>query len=74
MKDFRVMFISADTLYYLLEKPDMSLLGINHVGIHYSKIDFSDYRTAIQEEVYNWLEYDEHLETLRDEIGDDLSF
>jgi hypothetical protein len=38
MKDYRVMFISADTLYYLQEKPDISLLGMNHVGIHYSTL------------------------------------
>lgn len=36
MKDYKVMFISADTLYYLLEKPDINLLGISYIGIHYS--------------------------------------
>ena len=33
-----IVSISADTLYYLLDKPDFSYLGINHVGVHYSAL------------------------------------
>lgn len=35
-KDYRVMFINTDTIYYLLDKPDINYLGINLVAIHYS--------------------------------------
>ena len=35
-KDYRVMFINTDTIYYLLDKPDISYLGVNLVAIHYS--------------------------------------
>lgn len=38
LKDYKVMFISSDTLYYFLDKPDVSYLGINHIGVHYSKL------------------------------------
>lgn len=38
MKKFRVVSISADTLYYLLDKPDIKCLGTNFWGIHYSAL------------------------------------
>ncbi len=38
LKNYRVMLLNADTLYYFLEKPDITYLGINHVDIHYSTL------------------------------------
>lgn len=65
MKDYRVMFISADTLYYLLDKPDMSYLGINHVGIHYSKLT-KDFKNDNQ--------FKEYVNTWRDSIANNNNF
>ena len=65
MKDYRVMFISADTLYYLLEKPDMSLLGINHVGIHFSTLT-SDFKNDSQ--------FKEYINIWRDSIANNNNF
>lgn len=54
-KDYRVMSISADTLYYLLEKPDLSLLGYELWGIHYSTLtkEFKN-DNQFKEHVNNW--------------------
>ena len=65
MKDYRVMFISADTLYYLLEKPDMNLLGINHVGIHFSTLT-SDFKNDSQ--------FKEYINIWRDSIANNNNF
>lgn len=35
---YNIMSISADTIYYLKEDPDLSILGINHFAIHYSAL------------------------------------
>lgn len=65
MKDYRVMFISADTLYYLLEKPDMSYLGINHVGIHYS---------TLTRDFKNDKQFKEYINIWQDSIANNNSF
>lgn len=65
MKNYRVMFISADTLYYLLEKPDMSYLGINHVGIHYS---------TLTREFKNDSQFKEYVSIWRDSIANNNNF
>lgn len=65
MKDYRVMFISADTLYYLLEKPDLSILGINHIGIHYSKLT-SDFKKDNQ--------FKEYVNIWQDSIANNNNF
>lgn len=65
MKDYRVMFISADTLYYLLEKPDMSLLGINQVGIHFS---------TLTSEFKNDSQFKEYIDIWRDSIANNSNF
>ena len=65
MKKYRVMFISADTLYYLLEKPDMSYLGINHVGIHYS---------TLTREFKNDNQFKEYVSIWRDSIANNNNF
>ena len=65
MKNYRVMFISADTLYYLLEKPDISLLGINHVGIHYS---------TLTREFKNDNRFKEYVSIWRDSIANNNNF
>ena len=55
MKKFRVVSISADTLYYLLDKPDIKYLGTNFWGIHYSALtpDFKK-DNSFQEYVRTW--------------------
>ena len=61
MKDYWVLSINADTLFYLLDKPEMSHLGITHTGIHYStlttdfKIDyqFKNYVDIWQDSIAN---------------------
>lgn len=65
MKNYRVMFISADTLYYLLEKPDISYLGINHVGIHYS---------TLTREFKNDNRFKEYVSIWRDSIANNNNF
>ena len=65
MKNYRVMFISADTLYYLLEKPDISYLGINHVGIHYS---------TLTREFKNDNQFKEYVSIWRDSIANNNNF
>ncbi len=65
MKNYRVMSISADTLYYLLEKPDMSYLGINFVGIHFS---------ALTTDFKNDKQFKEYISIWRDSIANNNSF
>ncbi len=61
VKDYSVLSISADTLYYLLDEPDMSYLGINNVWVHYSILTrdfknderFRDYINIWQDSIAN---------------------
>ena len=64
-KDYRVMFINDDTLYYLLDKPDISYLGINLVGIHFSTLtrDFKNDR-----------KFREYINIWQDSIANNNSF
>lgn len=58
---FTVISISADTLYYLLDKTDLSLLDINFTKVHYSKLTrefkndfyFRDYVTIWRDSIAN---------------------
>ena len=59
-KKYKVMSISADTLYYLLEVPDLSILGINHYAIHYSALTDSFKKDP------NFIEY---VNTWRDSLA-----
>lgn len=52
------------------EKPQKN----NRRRIMFDKFDFSGYRAATQEEVYKWLEYEEHIENLHELGEDDLPF
>jgi len=52
------------------EKPQEN----NRRRILFDKFDFSGYRAATQEEVYKWLEYEEHIENLHELGEDDLPF
>lgn len=65
MKNYKVMFISTDTLYYLLEEPDISYLGISHVGIHYS---------ALTNEFRNDNQFKEYISIWRDSIANYNNF
>lgn len=65
MKNYRVMFISADTLYYLLEKPDLTYIGINHVGLHYS---------ILTRDFKNDNLFKEYINMWRDSIASNNSF
>ena len=40
-KDYRVISISSDTIYYFLDKAEYNILGIDYVGIHYSALTSS---------------------------------
>lgn len=35
---YKIISLSEDTIYYFLENPDLSILGINHFSIHYSAL------------------------------------
>ena len=58
-KDYKVMFVSADTLYYLQKKPDMSYFGINLMGLHYS---------ALTKEFKNDKQFKEYINIWQDSI------
>jgi hypothetical protein len=43
--------------------------------IKFEELDFSKYRAATTDELQEWLEYEDHLADLREELyGDDLPF
>lgn len=62
---FTVVAISADTLYYFLDKMDLSLLGINYARIHYSKLT---------QEFKNDFYFKEYVTIWRDSIADNNDF
>ena len=46
----------------------------NRKHIMFNDFDFTGYRAATQEEVYKWVEYEEHIANLNDFCDDDLPF
>lgn len=59
-KKLMVLSLSADTVYYLQDEPDLSLIGINHFTIHYSPL------TNV---IKNDPKFIDHIDTWRDSIA-----
>ena len=64
-KKYRVMFINTDTIYYLLDEPDMSCLGINFVGLHYS---------TLTRDFKNDIKFKEYINIWQDSIANNNNF
>ena len=60
LKKMMVLSLSADTVYYLQDEPDLSLIGINHFTIHYSPL------TNV---IKNDPKFIDHIDTWRDSIA-----
>ncbi len=60
-----VISLSADTIYYLLEEPEVSMLGINHVRIHYS---------ALTTEFKRDRQFEKYINTWEDSIANNNAF
>jgi len=65
MKDYRVLYLNADTLYYLLEEPEARYIGINLIGIHYS---------TLTEEFKNDYRYKDYINIWRDSLANHSDF
>ena len=59
LRDYNVLFINGDTLYYMLDEPDIRLLGIDFNEIHY---------TTLSQEFKNDFKFKEYIDTWKDSI------
>ena len=64
-KDYKVISMTSDTIYYLPDKADISILGIEHIGIHYS---------ALTSVFKSDSKYKDYINTWRDSIANHNSF